>query len=149
MLNKRTKIIIAVIVVAVLFVVGFCYGEYDFWCKIHEGRLAMARLKGETLPDIAPWHVFITWFDGWEYCLVTAGKAKDCILWGIVFVLMGALVVPVVCFIVEAIKDINSAADRVQKAIDMASSVFCHAIVIAIGGAIAYVVSRILSSVMG
>jgi len=149
MLSKRTKIIIAVIVVAVLFVVGFCYGEYDFWCKIHEGRRAWARLKGETLPDIAPWHVFITWFDGWEYCLVTAGKAKDCILWGIVFVLMGALVVPVVCFIVEAIKDINSAADRVQKAIDMASSVFCHAIVIAIGGAIAYIVSRILSSVMG
>lgn len=149
MLSKRTKIIIAVIVVAVLFVVGFCYGEYDFWCKLHDGRRALARLRGETLPDIAPWHVYITWFEGWEYCLVTAGKAKDCILWGIVFVLMGALVTPVLWIIAEAIKDIQSATDRVQKAIDMASSVFCHAIVIAVGGAIAYAIAFIIGSILG
>lgn len=149
MLSKRTKIIIAIIIVTVLFVVGFCYGEYDFWCKLHEGRRALARLRGETLPDIAPWHVYLTWFEGWEYCLVTAGKAKDCILWGIVFVLMGALVTPVLWIIVEAIKDIQSATDRVQKAIDMASSVFCHAIVIAVGCAGAYAIAFIISSILG
>lgn len=134
MLSKRTKIIIAIIIVATLFLYGFCLDEYYYWDR----HLRIAKNLNPSMFDI------LTWVDGWKWYL--ANRLGQGLLMGLAYNIPSMFLVPMAWY---AWEDISHSSHKVETAFELLFKAFCFILVSAVGCAIAYAIAFIISSALG
>ena len=134
MLSKRTKIIIAIIIVATLFLYGFCLDEYYYWDR----HLRIAKNLNPSMFDI------LTWGDGWKWYL--ANRLDQGVMLGIAHSISSVILVPMAWY---AWEDISHSSHKVETAFELLFKAFCFILVSAVGCAIAYAIAFIISSALG
>ena len=134
MLTIRMKIVIAIIVVATLFTLGFCMDEYNYWAR----HLQITQHLNPSMFDI------LTWADGWKWFL--ANRLEQGVMLGIGYNIPSMFLVPLAWC---AWAEISESSHKAETAFELLFKVFCFILVSAVGCAIAYAIAFIISSTLG
>lgn len=133
MLTIRMKILIAVIVVATLFALGFCMDEVDYW-KLH----FIARNKYFSTFDI------LTWVDGWKWYL--SHRLSQGVGMGIAWNIPSMILVPLAWC---AWSEISESSHKAETAFELLFQAGCFILAIAVACVIVYIVFAIFALLFG
>ena len=134
MLTIRMKIVIAIIVVATLFALGFCMDEYEFWDR----HLRISKNLNPSLFDI------LTWVDGWKWYL--AHRLDKGLSMGLVYNIPSMFLVPLAWY---AWEDISESSHKAETAFELLFQAGCFIFAMAVACVIVYIVFAIFALLFG
>lgn len=134
MLTIRMKIVIAIIVVATLFALGFCVDETEFWQRYLWTNKHIYPSRFDIL----------TWVDGWKWYL--ANRLDQGVIMGIGYNIPSMFLVPLAWY---AWEDISYSSHKVETATDLLFKAFCFVLAMAVACVIVYIAFCILALLFG
>ena len=133
MLTIRMKIVIAIIIVATLFALGFCMDEVDYW-KLH----FIARNKYFSTFDI------LTWVDGWKWYL--SHRLSQGVGMGIAWNIPSMILVPLAWY---AWEDISESSHKAETAVELLTQAFFFILAMAVACVVVYIAFALFALLFG